>query len=49
MIGGGTEVPMGDEQAYLDGILREMNEDGRFKASVLVSAEGLPISSAFSP
>ena len=42
-------MPMGDEQAYLDGILREMNEDGRFKASVLVSAEGLPISSAFSP
>ncbi|TKJ28266.1 MAG: hypothetical protein CEE40_11875 [Chloroflexi bacterium B3_Chlor] len=30
-------------------ILREMNDEGHFKASVLVSTEGLPLSSASSP
>ncbi|TKJ31299.1 MAG: hypothetical protein CEE40_01975 [Chloroflexi bacterium B3_Chlor] len=33
----------------LNRILREMNDEGHFKASVLVSTEGLPLSSASSP
>ena len=36
-------------QASLSEILEEMNEEGRFKASVLVSAEGLPLSLIPSP
>ncbi len=38
-----------DREARLQRILRRMNEEGRFKASVLVSAEGLPLSSVSSP
>jgi len=38
-----------DEQAYLTEVLREMNDEGHFKASVLVSAEGLPVSAVSSP
>lgn len=37
------------EQSSLWRILREMNDDGHFKASVLVSSEGLPVSTATSP
>ena len=37
------------EEASLARILREMNDEGHFKASVLVSSEGLPLSSAASP
>jgi len=37
------------EQPSLSRILQEMNDIGRFKASVLVSADGLPLSSVFSP
>jgi predicted regulator of Ras-like GTPase activity (Roadblock/LC7/MglB family) len=37
------------EQAYLSQVLHEMNEQGHFKASVLVSMEGLPLSAASSP
>ena len=37
------------EESSFAQILHEMNEAGRFKASVLVSAEGLPLSSASSP
>ena len=37
------------EESSFAQILYEMNEAGRFKASVLVSAEGLPLSSASSP
>jgi predicted regulator of Ras-like GTPase activity (Roadblock/LC7/MglB family) len=38
-----------DLEVRLAGILRLMNEEGHFKASVLVNAEGLPVSSASSP
>jgi predicted regulator of Ras-like GTPase activity (Roadblock/LC7/MglB family) len=41
-------VNASDESSFAH-ILQEMNEQGRFKASVLVSAEGLPISSVASP
>lgn len=37
------------EEFSFEQILREMNEEGHFKASVLLSAEGLPLSSASSP
>jgi predicted regulator of Ras-like GTPase activity (Roadblock/LC7/MglB family) len=37
------------DQAYLGQILGEMNEEGHFKASVLTSADGLPLSSVSSP
>jgi len=37
------------EQAYLSQVLHEMNEEGHFKASILVSMEGLPLSAASSP
>ena len=37
------------EQGLLDHVLREMNDEGRFRASVLVSSDGLPISSVSSP
>ncbi len=38
-----------DREVRLARILRFMNEEGRFKAAVLVSAEGLPLSSVSSP
>ncbi len=38
-----------DLEVRLERILRLMNEEGHFKASVLVSAEGLPLSSVSSP
>lgn len=38
-----------DLEVRLARILRLTNEEGRFKASVLVNAEGLPLSSASSP
>jgi predicted regulator of Ras-like GTPase activity (Roadblock/LC7/MglB family) len=38
-----------DREVRLARILRLMNEKGRFKASVLVSTEGLPLSSVSSP
>jgi len=37
------------EQAYLSQVLHELNEEGNFRASVLVSVEGLPLSAASSP
>ncbi len=37
------------EQASLARILREMNDEGHFKASVLVGAEGLPLAWTSSP
>jgi predicted regulator of Ras-like GTPase activity (Roadblock/LC7/MglB family) len=37
------------EETSLEQILREMNEEGHFKASVLLGEEGLPLSSASSP
>jgi predicted regulator of Ras-like GTPase activity (Roadblock/LC7/MglB family) len=37
------------DEFSLEQILREMNEEGHFKASVLISAEGLSLSSASSP
>lgn len=40
---------MSREEASLRRILREMNEEGQFKASVLVSAEGLPVAVVASP
>jgi predicted regulator of Ras-like GTPase activity (Roadblock/LC7/MglB family) len=36
-------------EARLAGILRRMNKEGHFKASVLVGADGLPLSSESSP
>lgn len=38
-----------DEQAHLTEVLREMNDEGHFLASVLVSADGLPVSAISSP
>jgi predicted regulator of Ras-like GTPase activity (Roadblock/LC7/MglB family) len=49
MFEGGTGKAEADEQSYLDQVLCEMNDEGQFKASVLVSREGLPISSVSSP
>lgn len=49
MFEGGTGNAEADEQSYLDQVLCEMNDEGQFKASVLVSREGLPISSVSSP
>ncbi len=40
---------MSREEASLLRILRAMNEEGRFKASVLVSGEGLPVAVVASP
>jgi predicted regulator of Ras-like GTPase activity (Roadblock/LC7/MglB family) len=45
---GAGQADMGLE-VRLARILRLMNEEGRFKASVLVNAEGLPLSSVSSP
>jgi predicted regulator of Ras-like GTPase activity (Roadblock/LC7/MglB family) len=45
----GTENPRTDQQTYLDLLLREMNGAGHFRASVLVSSDGLPLSSVASP
>jgi predicted regulator of Ras-like GTPase activity (Roadblock/LC7/MglB family) len=45
----GAEPAVLDREARLARILRRMNDEGRFKASVLVSAEGLPLSSVSSP
>ncbi|NIN65582.1 MAG: hypothetical protein GTO63_12970 [Anaerolineae bacterium] len=40
---------MSREEASLLRILRAMNEEGHFKASVLVSADGLPVAVVASP
>lgn len=44
-----SQVPSLTEEASLAEILGVMNEAGHFKASVLVSTEGLPLSSVSSP
>jgi predicted regulator of Ras-like GTPase activity (Roadblock/LC7/MglB family) len=46
---GGTEKPEAEQGGFLDHVLRQMNDEGGFKASVLVSSEGLPITSVSSP
>lgn len=46
---GRTDKPTTDQQGHLDQVLREMNDAGHFKASVLVSGDGLPLSSVSSP
>ena len=46
---GRTDKPRADRQGYLDLVLHQMNEAGNFKASVLVSSDGLPLSSVSSP
>jgi predicted regulator of Ras-like GTPase activity (Roadblock/LC7/MglB family) len=45
----GVETVDASGESSFEQILREMNEEGRFKASVLLSAEGLPLSAASSP
>lgn len=45
----GTGKAEAREQGFLDHVLREMNDEGRFRASVLVSSDGLPLSSVSSP
>ena len=49
MTDGQTGKSGAHEQAYLSQVLHGMNEEGHFKASVLVSMEGLPLSAASSP
>jgi predicted regulator of Ras-like GTPase activity (Roadblock/LC7/MglB family) len=44
-----TEKAIVTDQALLGRILVQMNDEGHFKASVLVAAEGLPLSSVTSP
>jgi predicted regulator of Ras-like GTPase activity (Roadblock/LC7/MglB family) len=46
---GKSDLAVFTDQAYLAQILEEMNDMGHFKASVLVDAEGLPLSSVSSP
>jgi len=45
----GTGKAEAQQQGFLDQVLRAMNEEGRFRASVLVSSDGLPLSSVSSP
>jgi predicted regulator of Ras-like GTPase activity (Roadblock/LC7/MglB family) len=49
MYEGGTGKAEAVEQSFLDHVLRQMNDEGRFRASVLVSSDGLPISLVSSP
>jgi predicted regulator of Ras-like GTPase activity (Roadblock/LC7/MglB family) len=49
MCKGGTETLGAEQVGFLDGVLRQMNEEGGFKASVLVSSDGFPITSVSSP
>ena len=45
----GTGKAEAQQQGFLDQVLRAMNEEGRFRDSVLVSSDGLPLSSVSSP
>lgn len=45
----GTGEAEAEEQGSLDSVLRDMNDEGRLRASVLVSSDGLPLSSVSSP
>jgi predicted regulator of Ras-like GTPase activity (Roadblock/LC7/MglB family) len=49
MCEGESETPEAEQAGFLDLVLRQMNDEGGFKASVLVSSEGLPITSVSSP
>jgi predicted regulator of Ras-like GTPase activity (Roadblock/LC7/MglB family) len=49
MMGQARTTVDADREARLARILRQLNEEGHFQASVLVSAEGLPLSSVSSP